>query len=354
MPAFLSPALPLNLRNNHALLLSKRHAPASVKIARRRRVHIIAANTPDWYKILSVERDATAAEIKRAYRRAALKNHPDVSSAPDAADRFMRVQEAYAVLSDASKRAAYDRRSQFDGWAREGSRSNRTDDFGFDSSEYARQWRERNPMPEDIGDSFSSIFSDLFSNVKSAVDADSPGIMEDFVEFLERNVGAQSADGAEDSLDDVLRSTDETVLACEEEDALFLQSQLKTRGAKLREQIAAASGRAQDWARRADSADRRRDYATRDAARESEVDLGKEVRRLEARLRKVDGMVREQEKRVKKIRKRLDEVRNGARDTSRAGRGGGVTSGSRDGGSRKEAIDEELERMKREMGLLVI
>ena len=63
----------------------------------------------DYYKTMGVGRDAKPDEIKRSYRRLARKFHPDVSEEPDAEERFKEVQEAYEVLKDPEKRAAYDR-----------------------------------------------------------------------------------------------------------------------------------------------------------------------------------------------------------------------------------------------------
>lgn len=62
----------------------------------------------DYYKIIGVARDAKEEEIKRAYRKLARKYHPDVSKESNAEERFKEVQEAYEVLKDTKKRAAYD------------------------------------------------------------------------------------------------------------------------------------------------------------------------------------------------------------------------------------------------------
>lgn len=66
----------------------------------------------DYYKRLGVSRDASQDEIKRAYRKLARKYHPDVSKEANAEEQFKEVQEAYEVLKDPEKRAAYNQLGQ--------------------------------------------------------------------------------------------------------------------------------------------------------------------------------------------------------------------------------------------------
>ena len=63
----------------------------------------------DLYEVLGVSKQATDAEIKKAFRKKARELHPDVNKAPDAEDQFKELNEAYDVLSDPNKRAEYDR-----------------------------------------------------------------------------------------------------------------------------------------------------------------------------------------------------------------------------------------------------
>lgn len=94
----------------------------------------------DYYQTLGVSRETNAADIKRAYRRLAMKHHPDRN--PDdssAEEKFKEIQEAYDVLSNEEKRAAYDRfgHAAFDGMAGGGGGN---------------------------GGDFSSVFEDMFSD----------------------------------------------------------------------------------------------------------------------------------------------------------------------------------------------
>lgn len=118
----------------------------------------------DYYRILGVERTATEEQIKKAYRRLAHKYHPDVSQEPNAETRFKEMQEAYEVLKDPEKRAAYD---QLGSRWKEGEQFRPPPDWGsgFEFSE-RRAGRSRasggasdgGPGQQDFSDFFSSLF----------------------------------------------------------------------------------------------------------------------------------------------------------------------------------------------------
>lgn len=95
----------------------------------------------DYYKVLEVARTATEAEIKKAYRRLAMKFHPDRNpNDHEAEDKFKEAKEAYEVLTDQQKRAVYDQ------YGHEG--LNRSGGGGFGAS-----------------DAFSDIFGDVFGDI---------------------------------------------------------------------------------------------------------------------------------------------------------------------------------------------
>lgn len=103
---------------------------------------------PDYYDLLGVERGATEAEIKKAFRRKAMDLHPDRNqSDPDAESRFKEVNEAYDVLKDGQKKAAYDR-------------------FGHAAFENGGGggFRGGHPGGADFSSAFSDVFDDLFGD----------------------------------------------------------------------------------------------------------------------------------------------------------------------------------------------
>jgi curved DNA-binding protein CbpA len=94
-------------------------------------------NQKDYYNILGVDRDASQQAIKEAYRKLAFQYHPDRNTGdPAATEKMKDINEAYAVLSDVSKRREYDLlRSQYGSFAYERFRQSHTDDDIFRGSD---------------------------------------------------------------------------------------------------------------------------------------------------------------------------------------------------------------------------
>ena len=101
-------------------------------------------NKKDYYEILGISKNATDAEIKSAFRKLAKEYHPDVNKSPDAEAKFKEIQEAYAILSDQTKRQQYDQ------FGHEAFNGGGYGQGGFDFSGF------------DFGDIFSDVFGSSF------------------------------------------------------------------------------------------------------------------------------------------------------------------------------------------------
>ena len=112
----------------------------------------------DYYATLGVERTATQAEIKKAYRKAAQKYHPDRNKEAGAEEKFKEINEAYDVLGDEEKRQRYDTL---------GSNYRAGEDFrpppGFDPNQFGGQYGGAG-----FSDFFSSIFGGGWGNIRAA------------------------------------------------------------------------------------------------------------------------------------------------------------------------------------------
>ena len=89
------------------------------------------AKKRDYYTVLGVERTATKQEIKKAFRKMALKYHPDKNPGQDTTKKFREVAEAYEVLGDEGKRKMYDGQGH-NAWSGEGAGGYKPGNFDFD------------------------------------------------------------------------------------------------------------------------------------------------------------------------------------------------------------------------------
>ena len=115
----------------------------------------------DFYKELGVSSDASADEIKRAYRKLARDLHPDTNSEPSAAERFKVVSEAHSVLSDTAKRKEYDEtRRLFAGGGRGRFNGGNFDGFSGDGAEF-----NLNDLFDAAGQTGGANIGDLFGGL---------------------------------------------------------------------------------------------------------------------------------------------------------------------------------------------
>ncbi|CAG9461128.1 unnamed protein product [Pedinophyceae sp. YPF-701] len=167
----------------------KLRAPAPARRCRAGRGPVwVAASAaqPDYYAMLGVQPSATLKEVKQAFKKKALKLHPDVNKAPDAQERFLEMKEAYSVLSDTEKRRQYDflrnggigadwgtsgvKGDQWGGFKKEEEEFYGLDDFFRDLDEEYKAYRSRRGAPKSLWEELGALG-------------------EEFVEFLEQESG---------------------------------------------------------------------------------------------------------------------------------------------------------------------
>lgn len=121
----------------------------------------------DYYEILGVKREATAAEIKSAYRKLARKYHPDVNKTKEAESKFKDINEAYEVLSDSAKRQRYDSLgSNWQGGA-DYTPPPGFENFGFNFNQGGAQSFNFNQGAGGFSDFFSSLFGDFMGGAQA-------------------------------------------------------------------------------------------------------------------------------------------------------------------------------------------
>jgi len=199
----------------------------------------LRSSVGDPWKVLGVDQGASPAEIKRAYRRRALKEHPDVNKAPDAKERWQELSQAYDILSDPEKMKVW-RMAQRRG-AAGGARGPRQQ-WGGAAPKGPRQ-AAMDAEYDTGGDSFGSIFGDLLEGLGREVGGEGSGavgkarkagayVLEELLDFLEGSGGGRSP-GAGAPGDDGSRPAEELSAAREELAALrqleeTLQQELAT------------------------------------------------------------------------------------------------------------------------------
>jgi curved DNA-binding protein CbpA len=174
---------------------TSRRPPPSRRLAG---VCVVAATRRDPYDVLGVSRGATLKDVKRAYRKKALKLHPDVNKAPDAKEKFMECKQAYQELLEGDGRRAYAGNGRDEASRGRSSSTSRSSSSSRDYDGYGQK------RPQEAEDFYG--LGDLFRDLENEWQKARPGepkslweeladIGEELVEFLERNLPEESSPG---------------------------------------------------------------------------------------------------------------------------------------------------------------
>ena len=269
----------------------------------------------DPFRVLGIEPTADKKEIKRAYKKLALRYHPDVVSKDvdkrTASDRFAKINWAYETLSgknggrgsgSSTGSSSYSSTAS-SAWTPPHRRTS-----GSSPSSSSNDWRDFMPKYEDEdydtdGDSFGAIFSDLITGIGTS--SGGSGIFRDFVEFLENNFDGYSSGGASSddarlrvllqtgSVDDVGDEMDETDLVVQQLSTKLRQidDELVTKTADL-------------------------NLVSRFSER---IELEETIQELQARKKVVDDYLKRAKKRLLALQNRYKELIVAGRNDSRAG-----------------------------------
>ncbi|XP_049407523.1 uncharacterized protein LOC125870998 isoform X1 [Solanum stenotomum] len=169
---------------------------------RKKYKHILvkASRKESPYEVLGVSSSATADEIKKAYRKLALKYHPDVNKEHNAQEKFMRIKHAYNTLLNSKTRKRYDSRSDTSSYSYySGAEQNRSAADEEDFYSFGSFFKDAQITIADFFKDLQEEFQNWESNVASTGKPKSlweelAEIGEDFVEFLEKELNITDAE----------------------------------------------------------------------------------------------------------------------------------------------------------------
>ncbi|EME27325.1 DnaJ heat shock protein [Galdieria sulphuraria] len=179
-----------------------------------------------YYRVLGVEPNADWDTVKRAYRKKALECHPDVCKDPNAKEKFVRILHAYQKLSNHKERSGTFREYK--------SPQNNTETH----QDFMKEWRKKNPYPEDLDDNWASLWNDIVDGAKKTAKGwkqstlgveGSASFLDDLLSFIQDQLVGLSSKEQEEDFEAVLRSGNQELIRREIEhrEALLYQLQKK-------------------------------------------------------------------------------------------------------------------------------